>query len=49
MEFSHTLEEQISGQLEAGFHLIGFFEDYRAEEKIKDYMPSFIATRSQKL
>ena len=49
VEFSHTLEEQISGQLEAGFHLIGFFEDYRAEEKIKYYMPSFIATRSQKL
>ena len=49
VEFSHTLEEQISGQLEAGFHLIGFFEDFRAEEKIKDYMPSFMATRSIKL
>jgi len=48
LEFSHTLEEQISGQLEAGFHLIGFFEDFRAEEKIKDYMPSFFATRSLK-
>ena len=48
VEFSHTLEEQISGQLEAGFHLIGFFEDFRAEEKIKDYMPSFFATRSLK-
>ena len=48
VEFSHTLEEQISGQLEAGFHLIGFFEDFRAEENIKDYMPSFIATRSLK-
>jgi SAM-dependent methyltransferase len=48
VEFSHTLEEQINGQLEAGFHLIGFFEDFWAEEKIKDYMPSFIATRSLK-
>lgn len=48
VEFSHTFEEQISGQLEVGFHLIGFFEDYWAEEKIKDYMPSFIATRSIK-
>ena len=48
VEFSHTLEEQISGQLEAGFHLIGFFEDFRADELIKDYMPSFIATRSLK-
>jgi len=48
VEFSHTLEEQVSGQLKAGFHLIGFFEDYWAEEKIKDYMPSFMATRSLK-
>jgi SAM-dependent methyltransferase len=48
VEFSHTLEKQISGQLEAGFYLIGFFEDFRAEEKIKDYMPSFMATRSLK-
>ena len=46
VEFSHTFEEQISGQLEAGFHLIGFFEDFRADEIIKDYMPSFIGTRS---
>ena len=48
LEFSHTLEKQIGGQLKAGFKLIDFFEDYRADEKIKDYMPSFIATRSQK-
>jgi SAM-dependent methyltransferase len=48
IEFGHTLEEQVGGQLEAGFHLIGFFEDYWAEEKIKDYMPSFMATRSLK-
>jgi len=48
VEFSHTLEEQISGQLEAGFYLMGFFEDFRDEERIKDYMPSFIATRSLK-
>jgi len=48
VEFSHTLEEQISGQLEAGFYLTGFFEDFRYEERIKDYMPSFMATRSLK-
>jgi len=48
VEFSHTLEEQISGQLEAGFYLTGFFEDFRDEERIKDYMPSFMATRSLK-
>jgi len=48
IEFGHTLKEQVGGQLEAGFHLIGFFEDYWAEEKIKDYMPSFMAVRSLK-
>jgi SAM-dependent methyltransferase len=48
LEFSHTLEEQIGGQVEAGFHLIGFYEDYRDDENIKDYMPTFIATRALK-
>jgi SAM-dependent methyltransferase len=48
VEFSHTLETQIGGQLEAGFHLIGFYEDYVQDEKIKDFMPSFIATRAWK-
>ena len=48
IEFSHTLEEQISDQLEAGFCLTGFFEDFRDEKRIKDYMPSFMATRSLK-
>ena len=48
VEFSHTLDEQIGGQLEAGFHLIGFYEDYRDDEKIKDFMPTFLATRAWK-
>jgi len=48
LEFSHTLEEQIGGQLEAGFHLIGFFEDIWEEDKINEYMPTFIATRALK-
>jgi SAM-dependent methyltransferase len=48
IEFSHTFEEQIGGQLAAGFILIGFFEDFRKDEKIKDFMPSFFATRALK-
>jgi len=48
LEFSHTLEEQIGGQLQAGFHLVGFFEDTCEEDKIKEYMPTFIATRALK-
>jgi SAM-dependent methyltransferase len=45
VEFSHTFEEQIGGQLKAGFLLTNFFEDFREEGKIKEIMPSFFATK----
>jgi len=48
LEFSHTLDDQIGGQLSAGFHLIGFYEDYDPEEKIAEFMPTFMATRALK-
>jgi SAM-dependent methyltransferase len=48
-EFSHTLELQIGGQLEAGFILVGFYEDYRSNDPLADYMPSYCATRARKL
>ena len=48
LEFSHTLEEQIGGQLDAGFHLIGMYEDYRRTHPMKNHMPSYIATRALK-
>jgi len=51
LEFSHTLEDQIGGQLDAGFLLAGFFEDaYGKEENdlLTNYMPTFIATRAIK-
>jgi len=51
LEFSHTLEDQIGGQLDAGFVLTGLFEDaYGAEENdlLSSYMPIFIATRAVK-
>jgi hypothetical protein len=50
-EFSHTLEDQIGGQLEAGFLLAGFYEDKVAPEDndpLSRYMPTFIATRAIK-
>jgi len=52
LEFSHTLEDQIGGQLDAGFLLTGFFEDAYGEEEndlLTNYMPTFIATRAVKL
>jgi len=51
LEFSHTLEDQIGGQLDAGFVLTGFFEDAYGEEEndlLTKYMPMFIATRAVK-
>jgi SAM-dependent methyltransferase len=50
-EFSHTLEDQIGGQLEAGFFLVGFYEDRFSPEDndlLNRYLPTFIATRSIK-
>jgi SAM-dependent methyltransferase len=51
LEFGHTLEDQIGGQLDAGFLLTGFFEDpYRNPERdpLTQYMPTYIATRAIK-
>jgi len=47
-EFGHTLEEQIGGQLEAGFVITGFYEDrYPPEEDVLSrHIPSFAATRA---
>ena len=51
LEFSHTLEAQIGGQLQAGFLLSGFYEDVFPQEDhdpLSRYMPTFIATRALK-
>ena len=46
--FSHTLEEQIGGQLKAGFILQDLFEDYNDSGLLKEYIPTFIATKAIK-
>lgn len=48
--FGHTLEDQIGGQLRAGFHLIGMYEDTWNNEPtiINKFMKVFIATRALK-
>ncbi len=50
LEFSHTLETQIGGQIDAGFHIVGFFEDNwdGPTRVLNKYMPTFIATRALK-
>jgi SAM-dependent methyltransferase len=50
LEFSHTLEEQIGGQIAQGFVVTGFYEDYwhRPNNLFNQYLPSFIATKADK-
>ena len=50
MQFSHTLEEQINGQLEAGFSLLELYEDTNASGRLHDLnIPTFLAMRSRKI
>jgi ubiquinone/menaquinone biosynthesis C-methylase UbiE len=49
LEYSHTLEEQIGGQLQAGFVLTGFYEDKDAQDAFSKYAPLFCATRALKV
>ena len=48
LEFGHTLEDQIGGQLDAGFHLTGFYEDRHRWLRLAEFMPTYIATRAVK-
>ena len=49
MQFSHTLEEQIGGQLEAGFTLLALYEDTNGEGRLHELnIPTFLAMRSKK-
>ena len=49
IQFSHTIEEQIGGQLEAGFTLLALYEDTNGSGRLHELgIPSFIATLSEK-
>jgi len=48
-QFSHTLEEQLGGQLEAGFQLTHLYEDTNGSGPLHEHnVPSFWATRAVK-
>ncbi len=50
IQFSHTLEEQLAGQLEAGFVITGFYEDISSSGNLADYhIPNFYAVRAEKI
>lgn len=47
IQFSHTLEEQIGGQLRAGFQLTHLYEDTNGAGRLHEFhVPSFVAVRA---
>jgi len=51
-EFGHTLEDQIGGQIAAGFAITGLYEDRDRnpeDSPLRAYMATYIATRAIKL
>ncbi len=50
IQFSHSLEEQLGGQLKAGFVLTDLFEDRDRPggAAISEYMAQYVATRAVK-
>ena len=49
VQFSHSLEEQINGQLEAGFTLLELYEDTNGEGRLHELnIPTFLVMRSIK-
>lgn len=49
MQFSHTLEEQLGGQLQAGFRLLDLYEDTNGEGRLHELnIKTYIATKAMK-
>lgn len=49
IQFSHTIEEQINGQLQAGFRLLSLYDDTNGSGNLHEHnIPTFIATLSIK-
>lgn len=49
VQFSHTLEEQLGGQLKAGLVITDLFEDYNTEGRLSHFnIPAFLAVKAVK-
>ena len=49
LEFGHSLEDQIGGQILAGFVISGFYEDNSGGDLLDKHIDTFIATKAIKL
>jgi SAM-dependent methyltransferase len=48
-EFGHSLSDLVGAQMEAGFHLVGFYEDgWGGDDKLSSHISTFFATRCRK-
>ena len=48
LEFSHSLQETIGGQMDAGFVLTGFYEDDSKHDLLAELIPVYFATKAEK-
>jgi len=48
LEYGHSLSDLIGGQIDAGFHIIGFYEDYQSDNALSRHIASYVATRALK-
>ncbi|MBI1572342.1 SAM-dependent methyltransferase, partial [Escherichia coli] len=51
LTFGHSLTELIGGQLDAGFVIDRFMEDWQPQPRflIDRYLPTFLATRARRI
>ncbi len=49
LEFGHSLQSQIGGQIEAGFLIAGFYEDNAGGDLLDKHIDTYIATKAIKL
>ncbi len=47
-EFGHSLTDQLGGQMDAGFAIIGMYEDRHNDLKISEHIETYMATRAIK-
>jgi SAM-dependent methyltransferase len=46
--YGHTLEDQVGGQLDAGFVLTGLYEDRDPSHPLAKFLPAYLSTRAVK-
>ena len=49
IEFGHSLTNLLGDQMDAGLVITDMYEDYMSDSPLKNYHPSYIATRAMKM